>query len=194
VRDLEYIGNAKKQKIQVPVSIFSLVATWFFVGRIPFAPGTMGTLAVYPLYFIVMNSAENIADARFAFLILAVCLLLLGVWAVSKFQRIIRIHDHSCIVIDEVVGMLLVLWLALESLVDMSFHLKDKFGNFLSPINIAFFSAFIVFRYFDIHKPFFIRTVERRMQTAFGVMFDDILAAFFSAGVLYIISGLVVRY
>ncbi len=179
--------NAKKKKIKVKFSLFSLISTWFFIGRIPFAPGTLGSLAAYPIYFIVVNSVQDIKQGQLILLIIAIFLTLLGTWSIKRFQNEIKVYDHQCIVIDEVVGMLLTLCLTLGIMVDMAFILEHNYNIGYAPLNLSFFIPFLLFRYSDIHKPFFIRSADQYFKNAFGVMFDDILAALFSAGILYII-------
>ncbi len=186
--------NSKKDKIQVPISLFSLIATWFFVGRIPFAPGTIGSLAVYPVYAIIVNSVEDIEQARLVFLLLAFLLTIVGTLAIESFQKQIKIHDHQCIVIDEVVGMLVMLGLTFNMLVYMALALDGRFNWHIEPVNIAFFIVFIVFRYFDIRKPLFIKSADRYVRNAFGVMLDDILAALFGSAIIFIMYLLVIAF
>ncbi len=133
-----------------------LVALGFGAGLVPKAPGTAGTLlAVLPAWLIV----EWPLQAR---VVLVVALFILGIWICGESARRLRCHDHPAIVWDEVVGFLatcLVLpadprWL---------------------PV------AFVLFRFFDIAKPWPIRDLDHRLRGGIGIMLDDIVAAAFSA-------------
>lgn len=180
--------HAKKVRIKFPFSFHALIATWFYSGRFPIAPGTMGSLATYPLYAFVTNSVASTLEAQIYFFIMTLLLTMLGTWSIEKFQRQIKIHDHECIVIDEVVGMTLTFALSMTWAAKMAFWVDNHFHIAISPQNLAFFLGFIVFRYFDIRKPFFIGTFDASFHRPFGVILDDLMAALFASGVLYIIS------
>jgi phosphatidylglycerophosphatase A len=130
------------------------------IGLAPFAPGTIGTLLAFPFYWI---AAPRLEPGVF---VLLVCALFgLGVWACEITGRTIGISDHSGMVWDETVAFLLVLFLAPATL-----HWQG--------------AAFLLFRAFDILKPQPIRYYERRFKNGFGVMLDDLVAAFFTLIVL----------
>jgi phosphatidylglycerophosphatase A len=129
-------------------------------GLVPFAPGTFGTLVALPIFWI----AGPRLDAGWYLAGLA-ALFALGVWACGVTGRAIGHADHGAMVWDETVAFLLVL--------------------FFTPVHgywQAF--AFIVFRFFDIVKPPPIRYYERVFKGGFGVMVDDIAAAFYTLIVL----------
>lgn len=132
------------------------------VGLAPFAPGTLGTLLAFPLYWI---AAPHLEPGVF---VLLVCALFgLGIWACEISGRTIGIHDHGGMVWDETVAFLLVLFLVPATLYWQG-------------------AAFLLFRLFDILKPQPIRYYERRFKNGFGVMLDDLVAAFFTLIVLAI--------
>ncbi|MBC7780779.1 MAG: phosphatidylglycerophosphatase A, partial [Proteobacteria bacterium] len=85
-------------------------------------------------------------------------LFALGVWACGAANRALGVNDHGGIVIDEVVAFLLVLWA-------------------VPAVWWAWMAAFVLFRLFDIVKPFPIGWCDRHLKGGFGVMFDDLLAA-----------------
>jgi phosphatidylglycerophosphatase A len=129
-----------------------IVAFGFGAGLARFAPGTFGTLAAWPLGWIL-------ADAHPAVIFpLVAALFLAGVWACGVTARHLGIHDHGSIVWDEIVAFTLVAAL-----------LPRELGWQLA--------GFAAFRAFDIGKPPPIRWIERRYQGGFGVMFDDLAAA-----------------
>lgn len=132
------------------------------IGLVPFAPGTWGTLIAFPLYWI---AAPFLAPTEF--LVLVCVLFGLGVWACGVTGRAIGASDHGGMVWDETVAFLLVL--------------------FLAPATLAWqAAAFVLFRLIDIAKPQPIRYYEKRFRSGFGVMLDDLVAAFFTLVVLAI--------
>lgn len=130
------------------------IAFGFGIGLIPFAPGTFGTLLALPLHAWLM---PRLGDQAFAALL--VVLFLVGVWACQVTGKRLGVHDHGGMVWDETVAFLIVLYFIPAS-----------------PVWQAF--AFLLFRLFDIVKPAPIRHFDRSIRNGFGVMFDDLLAAF----------------
>lgn len=129
-------------------------------GLAPYAPGTFGTLLALPLFWF---AGALLAPAAY-FAVLA-AFFLLGVWACEVTGRALGSPDHGAMVWDETVAFLLVL--------------------FFTPVHgywQAF--AFLIFRFFDILKPPPIRYYERRFKGGWGVMIDDLLAAFYTLIVL----------
>lgn len=132
------------------------VALGFGAGLAPVAPGTFGTLLALPIFRLV--------DARVGpteFLVLLGVLYVGGVWVCDRTGRDLGVEDHKGIVWDEVVAFLIVLFFTPKT-----------------PIWQAF--AFLLFRLFDILKPGPIRFIELRFHGGFGVMVDDLAAAFFT--------------
>jgi phosphatidylglycerophosphatase A len=133
-----------------------ILAFGFGIGLIPFAPGTFGTLLAFPLHAWLRPS---VGDQAFA--VLVVVLFGLGVWACQVTGKRLGVHDHGGMVWDETVAFLIVLYFTPAS-----------------PIWQAF--AFLLFRLFDIVKPMPIRYFDRTIRNGLGVMFDDLLAAFYT--------------
>lgn len=143
-----------------------LIATWFGSGYLSPAPGTWGTLAALPFAWIIAQIVPP------GFLVpAAVILFAVGVWGANRFDILTAGHDASEIVVDEVVGV----WLTLGI---MALH---------APLNWkAWIAAFLLFRLFDIIKPFPINLIDRHVGGGFGVMLDDVLAGVYAgiAGIL----------
>lgn len=133
-----------------------LVAFGFGAGLIPFAPGTFGTLLAFPLYWLFIPHVGAVG-----FLLLALVLFGLGVWACEVTGQAIGAADHGGMVWDETVAFLLVLFFTPASLYWQA-------------------AAFLLFRLFDILKPPPIRHYDRTLKSGFGVMFDDLIAAFYT--------------
>jgi len=129
------------------------IALGFGCGLAPVAPGTFGTLAAIPLYWGLAIFMPPLAIAM-----LAVPLFFLGVWACEVTGRDLGVPDHGAMVWDEIVA-----FLPLAALSSASFFLQAL--------------MFLLFRLFDIWKPFPIRELERNLKGGAGVMADDLVAA-----------------
>ena len=131
------------------------IALGFGTGLIPKAPGTAGTLAALPLFYGLMQLPQS---GQFA---LTALFFLLGIPICQKAGKALGAADHGSIVWDEIVAMLLVLE--------------------FTPRNLWWWmAAFMLFRLFDIWKPFPIRYFDETLKGGFGVMFDDLLAAVYA--------------
>ena len=131
------------------------LATGGFVGNIPFAPGTFGSIVAIPLCYAF--SKINLSLAVPGLLLL----ILLAIWTAQVAERVLGRTDPGAIVIDEIAGMVV-------ALIGVPFHL------------ISVVSGFLIFRALDIVKPFPIRTLERRLPGGPGIVFDDVAAGIFS--------------
>ena len=130
-------------------------ALGFGSGLAPKAPGTFGTLAAFPLFWLIRNQSNPIK------LTVVAALFLIGIYFCNKTSKALGVADHGSIVWDEIVAMMLVLT--------------------FTPHHWAFWiMAFVLFRFFDIWKPFPIRQCDAKFKNGFGVMFDDILAAIYA--------------
>lgn len=128
------------------------------------APGTWGTLGALPIALLIY-----MWGGMSAYLLGFVIFLVLGYFATKSFEKQCGKHDSKMIVIDELLG----LWIAL---------LPSLFFGELSFIHIA--SAFVLFRFFDILKPYPIRDFDRDIDGAVGVIADDIVAGQYAAVVM----------
>ena len=141
----------------------AFLALGFGSGLIKRAPGTFGTLAAIPFFLFVQLLSQPLI---YLFII---TMFFIGIYVADKTSRALAMQDPSCIVIDEVVGFLLLLILV--------GHLT---GNGISITKIDFTLAFILFRIFDIWKPFPIDLLEKKFRGGFGIMIDDIGAAIYA--------------
>jgi phosphatidylglycerophosphatase A len=136
-----------------------VLATGVFVGYIPVASGTFGTLVGIPL--VLAFSKLPLAVAASATLVV----FLLAVWAAGETERQLNLKDPGCIVIDEIAGfcvtMLAIPFSALNCIV-----------------------GFILFRFFDVLKPPPARQMERHLKGGWGVVMDDIMAGIMAQLVL----------
>jgi phosphatidylglycerophosphatase A len=143
------------------------LAYGFGSGLSPWAPGTAGTLAAVPLYVLLQP-----LPLTWYFGLLLV-FFLLGIWACGKTARELNAHDPSALVWDELLGYLVTMAAA-------------------PPGWIWILVGFVLFRFFDILKPWPIRELDRRVKGGLGVMLDDAVAglmAWASMRVILIFAG-----
>ena len=136
-----------------------LLATWFGMGLLRPAPGTWGTLAGALLWFFLPNAHTWI------WLILPL-FILLSWYVCAEGNKDSDSDDHSSIVIDEVAGILVAL-------------------AFVPHSALAYFGAFVLFRLFDIWKPWPISWLDKNIKGGFGILLDDLIAGLFAGVILY---------
>lgn len=127
------------------------LATGFYAGNIPFAPGTFGSLIGLPLCFVLAGMSA--APAMVGTLLF----IFFAVWIADAAEKILAQSDPGCIVIDEIAGMA-------TTLIGLPFNL------------ITVVIGFIIFRILDILKPFPIRNLDKRISGGLGVVADDVAA------------------
>ena len=137
-----------------------IIALGAGAGLAPAAPGTVGTLLAFPLYWLL----AAMSTSTMALAVLGAAFVL-GVWACGATGRALGVADHGAMVWDEIVAFAVVL-------------------VFTPPEWHWQLGAFLLFRFFDIVKPPPIRYFDRRLKNGFGVMFDDLLAAGYTLLVL----------
>jgi phosphatidylglycerophosphatase A len=143
------------------------LASVFYIGFIPGAPGTYASLATSLVFFVIVRLLHQPSSALH---LSAVCLIsLIGILVSAQISRNTGVEDPSYIVIDEVAGQLLTfLFLPMNAL------------------NLTL--GFVAFRIFDIKKPYPIRRLES-LGRGVGVMADDLLAGVYGNLVLQLING-----
>ena len=139
-------------------------------GYAPVASGTFGSAAAVVGFAGLVWAGGGAGAVALAALLSTA----LGVWAADEAERIYAKRDDGRIVIDEVAGQLIALW---------PITLLVPEGEWLAPLPLL--AGFLIFRAFDIAKPGPVRWAERNLPGGFGVMFDDVLAGIFSAGVMW---------
>ena len=127
------------------------LAYGFGSGLFPWAPGTAGTLAAIPLYLLLQPLPLG------WYLGALLLMTLIGVWACGKTARELQTHDPAAIVWDEILGFLLAMTAA-------------------PPGWLWILAGFILFRLFDILKPWPIRVLDRRGRGGLGIILDDLAA------------------
>ena len=184
-RVLKLLREIQKKRLNYSFKPTTIIVTWFFLGLFPIAPGTIASLSVYPIYNFLIISSTSYEEIALGFFVLSLIFLPLGWFSISRFQAQTLTHDHQSIVIDEVVGQLLTFAISCKSLLKLGVALSPYFPYHAT--TLAFFIGVIFFRFFDIKKPFFLKTIDRHMKGAFAVMLDDVLAAIFAGVTITII-------
>ena len=143
-------------------NIYHFIALGFGSGLFKKGPGTAGSLAAIPIFYLLLN-----LPSLFQWLFV-ITLFFIGLYSSNKVIAVIDQKDPSFIVIDEIVAVL--------------------FLFILIPSNIKLLAfAFILFRVFDIFKPFPVSWAENYFKGALGIMIDDIVAALLSFLVIRLI-------
>ena len=149
--------------------IISIFTTLFGIGYSPIAPGTIGSIfSIVFLYFLIKF-------VSYSFLVIIFLIILfISLKLIEKYSNLLKSHDSSTIVIDEFLGIFLIIL----------FYDYLKFTNDI----IMFLLILILFRFFDILKIFPINWVDKNIKNSFGVVLDDLLAGVYSIIVLYSIN------
>jgi phosphatidylglycerophosphatase A len=140
-----------------------LLAFGFGSGLAPKAPGTFGTLVAVPIYLLMEGLSLPI------YLGLVVAGSLVGIWICGRTSRDLGVHDHGGIVWDEIIGYLLTMALA-------------------PPGWIWLLVGFLLFRFFDILKPWPIRWLDQQVAGGVGIMLDDLLAGVYAGLVILLLE------
>ncbi|AAZ24993.1 MULTISPECIES: phosphatidylglycerophosphatase A family protein [Colwellia] len=138
------------------------LALGFGSGLAPKAPGTFGTLAAVPLFLLM----SGLSPLLYGSLVFIVCIA--GIYICGKAASDVGVHDHGAIVWDEFAGFFITM--------------------FMIPVSWqSVLVGFILFRIFDIAKPWPISVADKKLTGGFGIMFDDVLAGLFALGIMHII-------
>lgn len=138
------------------------LAFGFGSGLSPVAPGTVGTLMAVPLYLLMVR----LPWAYYILLLLVA--IAAGIWLCGESARLLGVHDHGGIVWDEFVGF----WITML---------------FVPPQWLWIVLGFLLFRLFDIWKPWPIQIIDKQVAGGLGIMLDDILAGIYALLVLQLI-------
>ena len=131
-----------------------LLASGFYLGRIPYAPGTAGSVAAFGLFlpFRHLPWTYHLSVVAFLFAV--------GTYVAGRATVALEVRDPSCVIIDEIVGC----WVALLA---------------MPPRLVTLLCALALFRVFDIWKPFPVNRVEN-LPGGWGIMLDDLVAGIYA--------------
>lgn len=151
----------------VPRSVWEkpshFIAFGFGSGAVPFAPGTFGTLMAIPFYLAMQSLSHTM------YLFLVVVITLASMWLCDKITKEVGVHDHSGMCLDEIVGYLVTMYGAPHGVIWIIW-------------------GFLLFRLFDIWKPWPIRYIDAQIQGGVGIILDDVLAGIYSLIVLRVLA------
>lgn len=140
----------------------------FGAGLFPRAPGTAGTVVAIPLYLLLAGTESVLIYA-----IVTLLIIVIGVWICGYTERELGSHDHSSIVWDEIAGFLITM--------------------FMAPLAWwSVLAGFLLFRLFDIVKPYPVSWFDTHLQGGFGTMIDDVMAGVYAWFVLQVLLYLLV--
>ncbi len=148
-----------------PLSLARLVYTGLGLGLAPKAPGTFGTLLGIPVFWLARGLAWPL------YLALTLFVFVLGCWAARRAEADLGQHDAGQVVIDEVAGYLVTMFMAPN-------------------LPWVWLWGFVLFRLFDIAKPWPVRWADNKIPGALGVMVDDVLAGLYAWAALRLLSWL----
>ncbi len=145
----------------------SIFVTFFGIGKIKKIPGTFASLATTLLLFFlfhILNVSPNII------LFAVIIIFLISLYAVNIFIKDLSNKDPKEVVIDEVIGQSIPLYLY-----EVSHNVPKDFNDALK----FYLIIFILFRLFDIAKPFPVNYFDKNFKNSFGVIMDDVVAALY---------------
>ncbi|MFH4782583.1 phosphatidylglycerophosphatase A [Vibrio diabolicus] len=158
-----------------PLSLISLknpwhlLATGFGSGLSPFIPGTMGTLAAVPFFLLL-------AQLPFTAYVIAVLIsCVIGIQICQVTSADMKVHDHGSIVWDEFAGF----WITMSIVPALNIPLTE--WKWL-------ITGFILFRFFDMVKPWPIGWLDKRVHGGLGIMVDDIVAGIIAGVALFLVA------
>jgi phosphatidylglycerophosphatase A len=131
------------------------LATGFFIGTVPFAPGTFGSIIGLPICFLISRLDILIAVSC------TILFILFAIWTAEVAEKVLKKKDAGEIVIDEIAGLIV-------TFIGIPFTLKTVIVGF------------IIFRAFDILKPFPIGLLEKKVAGGPGIVLDDVLAGLYA--------------
>ena len=149
-----------------------IFSTLFYLGYIKWAPGTIGSLLSIIIIILLHNFLNKIV-----FIIFFIFIFVLAIIFVSLYSKSINKHDASEIVIDEFLGIYLIMIFSYNSILVNDF------------LNI--FLIFILFRFFDITKPYPINWINSNIKNSYGIILDDILAGIYTIITLTILNAFI---
>jgi len=155
------LGQNQLTARQIMTDPALFLAFGFGSGLAKKAPGTCGTVAAIPLYWLMIQAGLPIYS------LLTVIATVAGIWICGIAADKLGEHDFGGIVWDEVAGYLITMWL-----VPFSWQ--------------AALLGFVLFRIFDIIKPWPIKWIDQKVQGGLGIMLDDVLAGVFAGALLWI--------
>lgn len=156
------MNTAKKQVNFNLTDPIHFLALGFGSGLAPKAPGTFGTLAAIPVFLLLSLLSP------WLYLLTVLLMSIAGIYICGKAATDVGVHDHGAIVWDEFIGFFITMFM-----VPLSFT--------------SIVVGFLLFRVFDIFKPWPISWADKKLHGGFGIMFDDVLAGLLALAIMHFI-------
>ena len=151
------------------IRISKIFSTLFFLGYVRWAPGTVGSIASLIIIIFLSNLISNIQ-----LIALFIVLSILAIKLINIYSKSINKNDAREIIIDEFLGIYLII------------IFSQNFNSFNEILKI--FLILILFRFFDIVKPFPANWIDKNMKSSYGILLDDIIAGIYTIIVLFLIN------
>ena len=161
------------------------ILTMFGIGYFKYAPGTAASFITCLIYYILWLSDFSLHSNKIYLVFFLIIILFYSIIIIDKLSHLFKKKDAREIVVDEFVGQSIPLMSFIFS-ADAFVPIGEKTDNLI----IFILLSFVLFRLFDIAKPFPINIVDKKMKNGVGVMLDDIIAGIYSTIVIYIIYAL----
>lgn len=160
---LENYGKNQLTKTQILKHPILFLAFGFGLGLAKKAPGTFGTLAAIPVYLLFAQTPFWLYST------LTIISIIVGIKICDDAAKLLGEHDFNGIVWDEIAGYLITMWFV--------------------PLSLqAVLIGFVLFRFFDILKPFPIKWIDKHVHGGLGIMLDDVLAGIFAGMILWLVT------
>ena len=162
------------------------ILTMFGVGYFKYAPGTAASFITCVIYYILWIAEFSLHNNKIYLVCFLIIILIYSIAIIDKLSHLFKKKDPKEIVVDEFIG---------QSIPLISFLFRpEEFANLGGRTNnvviIYILLSFILFRFFDILKPFPINIVDKKIKNCVVVMLDDIIAGIYSTIIIYIIYAL----
>ena len=151
-----------------------LFVTFFGIGTIRYAPGTITSLITTFLLFSFFHIISISSDIILFFLII---IFFYSFYAVAEYIKVIKNKDPKEVVIDEFIGQSIPIYL---------YEVSHGIEKNIQEASLFYIYIFILFRFFDIKKPFPVNIFDKKFKNSFGVIVDDIIAG------LYVVLTLII--
>ena len=163
------------------------ILTMFGVGYFKYAPGTAASFLTCIIFYLLYTSSFYIGQGPAVIVCILLIILVYSIIIIDKLSYLFKKKDPEEIVVDEFIGQSIPLTVYFFF---RSFSIEEFFFFFGWPFLGWTIISFILFRFFDIVKPFPINIVDKKMKNGLGVMLDDIIAGAYSAITIYIFYAL----
>lgn len=169
LRDINIFKNKNRDYIVPPIPESMWKNPWHFIafglgaGAMPYAPGTFGTLLAIPFYLYLATYSSLF------YIFFTIIFIFFSIWLCEKVSREINVHDHQGMCIDEFAGFFVTMCFA-----------PYGWGWIILGV--------ILFRIFDIVKPWPIRQIDNRMKGGIGMILDDVLAGLYSLAIIQLLA------